>query len=77
VAQDEPYVSVGGLLAIGRRGKKDDHGERKHAKTEVTAGRKHSTCACKKSCTMKEKIGRKNNTCPWEEDLMSVGLGFW
>jgi hypothetical protein len=77
VARDEPHVSVGGLLAAGRSGKKDDRGERKHAETEVTAGGKHNTRACKKACTRKATAGRKNNTHTWEEDLTSVGLGFW
>jgi hypothetical protein len=48
-------------LAAGRSGKKDDHGERKHAETEVTAGGKHNTRACKKVCTRKATAGRKNN----------------
>jgi hypothetical protein len=77
VARDEPHVSVGGLLAVGRSGKKDDRGERKRAKTEVIAGGKRSMRACKKTCTRKATAGRKNNTHTWEEDLTSVGLGFW
>jgi hypothetical protein len=56
VAQDEPHVSVGGLLAAGKSGKKDDHGERKHAETEVTAGGKHNMRACKKACTRKAQL---------------------
>jgi hypothetical protein len=77
VAQDESHVSVGGLLAAGRSGKKDDHGERKHAESEATTQRKHNMRACKKACTRKATNGRRNNTRTWEEDLMSVGLGFW
>jgi hypothetical protein len=64
------------VLAAGRSGKKDVCGERKHAETEVTAGRKNNTCACKKMCTREATAGRKNNTCTWEEYLMSVGLAF-
>jgi hypothetical protein len=77
VAQDEPHVSVGGLLAAGQSGKKDDHGERKHAESEATTGRKRSMHACKKACTRKATAGWRNNTRTWEEDLTSVGLGFW
>jgi hypothetical protein len=83
VTQDESHVSVGGLLETcqngkkkGRSGKKDDRGEIKHVKTEVTAGGKHNMCACKEACTRKVTAGRKNNTCTGEEDLMLVGLGF-
>jgi hypothetical protein len=50
------------LLAAGRSGKKDDHGERKHAEMEVTAGRKHNTRACKKACTRRATTGRRSNT---------------
>ena len=46
----------------GRSGKKDDCGERKHAKSEATTGRKHSMRACKKTCTRKATTRRKNNT---------------
>ena len=77
MARDEPHVSVGDLLAVGRSGKKDDRGERKHAETKVTARGKHGTHGCKKVCTRKVTDGRKNSTRAWEEDLMSVGLGFW
>jgi hypothetical protein len=61
VARDEPHVNVGGLLVAGRSGKKDDHGERKRAEMEVTAGRKHSMRACKKVCTRRPTTGRRNN----------------
>ena len=33
--------------------------------------------ACKKVCTRKATDGWRNNTHTWEEDLTSVGLGFW
>ena len=65
------------VLAAGRSGKKDDCGERKRAETEVTNGGKQRTCACKKTCTRKETIGRNNITPAWEEDLTSIGLVFW
>jgi hypothetical protein len=42
VARDEPHVSVGGMLAAGQSGKKDDRGERKRAETEATTGRRHA-----------------------------------
>jgi hypothetical protein len=76
VAWDEPHVSVGGLLEVGQSGKYD-RGERKHAKTEVTARGKHSARGCKKVCTRKAIAVRKNKTHAWEEDITSVGLGFW
>jgi hypothetical protein len=61
---------------VGRSGNKDDRGEINRAETEVTARGKHNTHACKKACTRNATIGRKKNTLAWEEDLMSVGLGF-
>jgi hypothetical protein len=51
-----------GPVGSRRSGKKDDHGERKHAEMEVTAGRKHNMCACKKACTRRATTGRRSNT---------------
>jgi hypothetical protein len=77
VARDKPHVSVGGLLEAGQSGKKDDHAKRKHEETELIARGKQGMRACKKVCTRKATDGRNNSTHAWEEDLMSVGLGFW
>jgi hypothetical protein len=65
------------VLVGGKSVKKDNRGERKRAETEVTVEGKQIMHACKKACTRKETTGRKNNMHVWEEDLMSVGLGFW
>jgi hypothetical protein len=59
VTRDESHVSVGGLLAAGQSGKKDDRGERKHAETEVTAGGKHNT-------HMQESMHKGSDN--WEEE---------
>jgi hypothetical protein len=56
VARDEPHVNVGGLLAPGRSGKKDDHGERKLAETEVTAGGKHNMRDARKHAQEKGQL---------------------
>jgi hypothetical protein len=38
--------------------------------------RKRKVFLGKKTCTRKETDGRKNNTHGWEEELMTIGLGF-
>ena len=62
VSQDEPHVSVGGLLAACQSGKKYDHGDIKRAQSEAIAGGEHNTHTCKKACTRRETTGRRRNT---------------
>jgi hypothetical protein len=51
VAQDEPHVSVGGLLEAGQRLKRKMKAcfGKKECIRKVTARRKHNTRACKES----------------------------
>jgi hypothetical protein len=68
VAQDEPHVSVGGILDADQRPKQKRKAflGNKSCTRKVTAGRKHNTCACKESNNWKEEHhsrmgGRPNN----------------
>jgi hypothetical protein len=63
VTRDESHVSVGGLLAPGRSGKKDDRGERKRAETEVTAGGRTTRAHARKRAQGKRQLEEEQHTC--------------
>jgi hypothetical protein len=58
--------------AKGQSGKSWRFWERKHAREKRQLEEKQHTHMQGKATT-----GRKNNTHTWEEDLTTVGLGFW
>jgi hypothetical protein len=76
VTRDESHVNVGGMLAPGQSGKKDDRGK-KVCRNESNSWKVTQHTRMQESVHKESNNWRKNNTRAWEEDLTSVGLGFW
>ena len=68
VTQEESHVSVGGLLAPGRRGKKNDRGKESVQKTKVTT-RKITTHMHVRKHAQRKVTTRGRTTRVWEKDL--------
>jgi hypothetical protein len=68
VTRDESHVSVGGLLAPGQRGKKNDHGKESVQKTEVTTGKRTTRMHARK-CAQRKATAGGRTTRTWEKDL--------
>ena len=69
VTRDESHVNVGGLLAPGQRGKKNDHGKESVQKMEVTTGKRTTRTHARKHAQRKATT-RGRTTRAWEKDLM-------
>ena len=61
MTRDESHVSVGGFLAPGQSGKKDDHGKESVQETKVTTG-KRSTHVNARKHTQRKATTRGRTT---------------
>ena len=68
MTRDESHVNVGGLLAPGRRGNKNDHGKESVHKTEVTTERRAARAHARK-CAQRKVTAGGGATRIWEKDL--------
>ena len=68
MTQDESHVSVGGQLALGLRGKKNDRGKESVQKTKVTT-RKRTTCAHAINRAQRKATVGGGTTCILEKDI--------
>lgn len=69
VTQDESHVSVGGLWAPSRRGKKNDCGKESMQKTKVTTS-KITTCTHASKRAQNKATAGGRTIRVWEKDLM-------
>jgi hypothetical protein len=76
VTRDESHVNVGGLLA-------PDEVERRMIMRKKACRNGSNNWKVTQHARMQESVHKENDSwrkkkmCAWEEDLTSVGLGFW